>query len=527
MPWRVSAGRGLAMADEAREWDADAARARVREWAGGDKRDWTKYGRAFLLVEAPGETDAAYRLPFADVVGGELLAVPRGIVAASGALQGARGGVEAPEAIQDEAREVLGAYYQRLKREPPWGSRSGDDGAVERRLMAGPVELVAPTAGEKAAGQLTGYAAVFYRAGESGTEYALTDRVRERILPGAFKAALARGDDVLALYQHDTAGLLGRSSAKTLRLLEDEKGLRYEIDIPDTTAGRDVAEYVRRGDVRGSSFGFRADEQRWTDLDGGKRLREVRSVRLLDVGPVVQPAYWGTSVSVRALAVSDQVRAESVPPPAPARSPGCGAVVEARARLLALEASTITADGPTDDTRAETHGPIADEIIRIFRSHPQAWTVPESDLKGQVRAALGQAGIVVPVDTMGSTILDMIRATVLRAIPGSGGMASALIGRGPKFDAATRAESRGEANPAQLGAALIIVFRDRPRDWTADRGKISRVALQILRDKWGPDITFAPGALTDALVEAIRLKQISPLGDLDNPTYGRGPKFPG
>jgi hypothetical protein len=37
----------------------------------------------------------------------------------------------------------------------------------------------------------------------------------------------------------------------------DDHGLHYEIDLPDTTLGTDVAELLRRGDISGSSLGFR------------------------------------------------------------------------------------------------------------------------------------------------------------------------------------------------------------------------------------------------------------------------------
>jgi hypothetical protein len=50
-----------------------------------------------------------------------------------------------------------------------------------------------------------------------------------------------KASDVRALVDHDTGRVIGRTSAKTLRLSEDDTGLRAEIDLPDTTDGRDLA----------------------------------------------------------------------------------------------------------------------------------------------------------------------------------------------------------------------------------------------------------------------------------------------
>lgn len=154
---------------------------------------------------------------------------------------------------------------------------------------------------------LTGYAATFYREADPGTEYQLWDNTYERILPGAFDRAVAE-DDVRALVNHDSSQIVGRKSAGTLRLSTDSRGLKYEIDLPDTTAGRDIAESVKRGDITGSSFGFMVDEQAWRSLPDGREIRELVALRLLDVGPVTFPAYEATNVAVRSLGTTKDER---------------------------------------------------------------------------------------------------------------------------------------------------------------------------------------------------------------------------
>jgi len=145
---------------------------------------------------------------------------------------------------------------------------------------------------------LSGYAAVFYDPTDAGTEFELFDGFVERILPGAFSAAMVH-DDVRALFNHSPDMILGRNKAGTLRLKEDNVGLLYEIDLPPTQVGRDVAASVDRGDVTGSSFAFQIQEQNRRTTNAGIDVRELCQVSLFDVGPCSFPAYSSTSVSAR------------------------------------------------------------------------------------------------------------------------------------------------------------------------------------------------------------------------------------
>lgn len=181
----------------------------------------------------------------------------------------------------------------------------------ETRVLSDPPALELREEGGKR--YAVGYAAVYYRAGDAGTEYKLYDGMVERIRPGAFKSAMAE-DDVRALFNHDTNQVLGRASAKTLKLTSDAKGLRYEIELPDTTTGRDVAELLKRGDVTGSSFSFALSpdgEKYVTEKAGDARVqvRWLESVRLYDVGPVTFPAYTGTTAGIRSADDAADVRA--------------------------------------------------------------------------------------------------------------------------------------------------------------------------------------------------------------------------
>lgn len=143
-------------------------------------------------------------------------------------------------------------------------------------------------------GVLTGYAAVFYRSGDPGTEYHLWEDCAERIGRTAFDRALRERQDVRAFFNHDESQVLGRVSAGTLRLSVDSVGLRYSVDLPDSSIGRDVAELVARGDVTGSSLMFfrRGFEE---TREGDRLILTITDVDLVEVGPVTFPAYKATT----------------------------------------------------------------------------------------------------------------------------------------------------------------------------------------------------------------------------------------
>lgn len=175
-------------------------------------------------------------------------------------------------------------------------------------------------------GVLAGYAATFNQRSEVMYDFV------EIVKPGAFKRSLDGGEDVRALAHHQSAGIIGRRSAKTLRVSEDAKGLAVEIDVPDTTVGRDLITLVKRGDITGMSFGFQTVQDNWTweQLQGQPKLfiRELIDVDLFEVSAVTWPAYPSTSVEARSLeefakrVIAELKEAKSTAPaPAPLLTP--------------------------------------------------------------------------------------------------------------------------------------------------------------------------------------------------------------
>lgn len=156
---------------------------------------------------------------------------------------------------------------------------------------------LAPDVERRAAGSvtasgrtLTGYVARF------GVE-ARIGSFSETIKPGAFRASIASGRDILALADHDATRVLGRTKSGTLQLDEDVHGLRFSLQLPDTTAARDLVALAERGDLGGCSFGFTVPKD--GDAWSGDH-RELRNVELHEVSIVQSwPAYEGTEIALR------------------------------------------------------------------------------------------------------------------------------------------------------------------------------------------------------------------------------------
>jgi HK97 family phage prohead protease len=155
---------------------------------------------------------------------------------------------------------------------------------------------------------ITGYAVVF----DSWSEVMTDNRgrpFRERFAPGAFDRALAAGPDIRALWNHNDDYPLGRVRNGTLQVSQDGSGVRFELQPPDTSWGRDAVASIRRGDVSGVSFAFSAKRDGGDTWEkpgpDGVAQRTVLDASLYEVSPVTFPAYAATSVGVRSVSVPD------------------------------------------------------------------------------------------------------------------------------------------------------------------------------------------------------------------------------
>jgi HK97 family phage prohead protease len=208
---------------------------------------------------------------------------------------------------------------------------------------------------------------------------------QERIRSSAVDRTLREKTDVAALAHHNVALVLGRTSSRTLSLTKEARFLRAELTMPRATYAEDLAEGVRRGDVRGGSFTFRALEDEWS-FDGTLPIRDVIDMEVFEVSVVTFPAYLQTSVAIRSALRSPQ-RPRQVPA-APPRRPGRSlalakmqqrqAMAELRDRRDDLERTilrdetgrVVTRPSQVDDVRA-----FADACQAKFgtRTPPRGW----------------------------------------------------------------------------------------------------------------------------------------------------------
>jgi HK97 family phage prohead protease len=128
---------------------------------------------------------------------------------------------------------------------------------------------------------------------------------KEIIEPGFFTGVL--DGDIIATLEHDAANLLGRTSAKTLRIWDSPEALRTENHIPPTTTGNNLMILIKRGDIRGMSFAFsvKPGGDRWDrdKVTGAKTRRLLRNgcAGLYDVTYTANPAYVNTEIAQRSM----------------------------------------------------------------------------------------------------------------------------------------------------------------------------------------------------------------------------------
>ena len=159
--------------------------------------------------------------------------------------------------------------------------------------------------GEQKAVAIEGYAAVFNSKTSIGGWF---DEVIE---PGAFSRSLSDNGDIRALFNHNWDNVLGRTKSQTLELREDEKGLNFKVELPDTSVARDLTISMERGDINQCSFGFFITDEEW-NYNVEPALRTIKEVELFEISIVSIPAYDDTEASlVRSKEIGKSIEART------------------------------------------------------------------------------------------------------------------------------------------------------------------------------------------------------------------------
>lgn len=167
---------------------------------------------------------------------------------------------------------------------------------MEQNMEIRSVNFEIRNMGEGESRTIEGYASVFTEEFQQLTNY-WGEPFFERVAKGAFLKTLNDSHDIFMLVNHDWNKVVGRTGSN-LELREDENGLWFQVDIPNTTDGNDLLENVRLGLIKGCSFGFNVLRQttKWND---GSFYRTIDEVELFEVTATPIPAYEGTELTAR------------------------------------------------------------------------------------------------------------------------------------------------------------------------------------------------------------------------------------
>ena len=266
--------------DRDRAWDSDSAIARVRTFTNSKDKPSAQYKKAFLYYDEEEQEDFGdYKLPIADVVDGKLVAIPRAIFSAAGAMSGSRGGVDIEDDDREKVTNVINKYYTRMANmfdddtvESPLKSETN---VMEHKLLDVSAELILKSDEEE--GTFTGYASIFGNKDLGG------DVVEQ----GAFVRSLRnrRAKKVKMLWQHKTDMPIGVYD----RISEDGDGLKVSGRLAlGTQGGRDAYELLKMGAIDGLSIGYKADPAK-QHYDDRKRKRHLKEVDLMEISLVTFP----------------------------------------------------------------------------------------------------------------------------------------------------------------------------------------------------------------------------------------------
>ena len=192
---------------------------------------------------------------------------------------------------------VIGALRKAdiLEANPMIEERKAAIATAERITMS--TEVRAMDSGD-AMMRIGGYAATFNNEA-TGLNF------REVIAPGAFTTALVGDEPVFLLVNHDTDGIpLASTKSGTLRLSQDEVGLRFEADLdPSNPKAQELASAIRRGDMTKMSFAFTVNPDGQTKEDGLRTITQFE--KIYEVSAVTWPAYDATDLGMRSKQADD------------------------------------------------------------------------------------------------------------------------------------------------------------------------------------------------------------------------------
>lgn len=121
---------------------------------------------------------------------------------------------------------------------------------------------------------------------------------KERMLPGSVQLE----SDLLALFDHATDKVLGRTSAGTMEVRMDDRGVAFTAFPPETSWANDLRVSMERGDIRGCSYRMMVEEDKWYVDMNGQVCRDVIKAQISELTVTSMPAYPETTAEARSTA---------------------------------------------------------------------------------------------------------------------------------------------------------------------------------------------------------------------------------
>jgi len=138
-------------------------------------------------------------------------------------------------------------------------------------------------------------------------ELGIVKRFKEKISKGSFKRALENSmEDIDFLADHNPDLVLASTKNGTLKLEEDDIGLRMEAKIINTSVGRDWFEMISSGLITNMSFGFKVVDDVWEKISDDLYERNINDLELFEVSAVRTPAYAQSTIASRGLDIVDE-----------------------------------------------------------------------------------------------------------------------------------------------------------------------------------------------------------------------------
>jgi|SRR5579871_761854 len=239
------------LADRNAAWDSGEAHARLVEWAGGaDDFSVAKLKQVHFWCAEDAEKLGDFKLPFCDVVDGDVKAIPHAIFSVAGVLQGSMGGADIPDEDADAVKKKVETYYNRMADEfndtdikVPWADDDGKEKAGAPAMAGSVASLRSESAGAHSPGTPAAPTTETKGHPTMGDKVATLDETQRLILKQMNQAGAALGLPAVTMKEDGSfvyaAGAPVAEDAWAEAMIERVLGKMFEIEKAGATFSKE------------------------------------------------------------------------------------------------------------------------------------------------------------------------------------------------------------------------------------------------------------------------------------------------